>query len=100
MNREQWTFAFSKKAQKQFDKLDAGIQSRIKEAVLQKLVVNPKLHLVHLAGDKAGLYKFRVGDYRLLCSKDDDKFYILVVKVKHRREVYRGVSSPSTSKGA
>ena len=89
MSRAQWTFAFSKKAQKQFNKLDASIQSRIKEAVLHKLVINPKQHLIHLAGDKAGLYKFRVGDYRLLCSRDDEQLYILVVKVKHRREVYK-----------
>lgn len=89
MNGQQWTFAFSKKAQKQFDKLDTHIQSRIKEAVLQKLVINPKQHLIHLAGDKAGLYKFRVGDYRLLCSKDDDQFYVLVVRVKHRRDAYK-----------
>ena len=85
-----WTFEFSKKAEKQFKKIDDQIPSRIKKAVFERLVVNPKLALVPLTGDKAGLYKFRVGDYRLLCSRDDIKLHVLVLKVKHRREVYRG----------
>lgn len=84
-----WTFEFSKKAEKQFTKLDKTIQSRIKKAVLERLVVNPKLVLIPLTGDKKGFYKFRVGDYRLLCSKDDEKFYVLVLKVKHRKEIYK-----------
>jgi len=53
------------------------------------MVINPKLALIPLAGDKAGLYKFRVGDYRLLCSRDDDTLHVLVVKVKHRKDIYR-----------
>jgi mRNA interferase RelE/StbE len=44
--------------------------------------------LIPLLGDKSGFYKFRVGDYRLLCAKEDDKYIITVVKVKHRKEVY------------
>ena len=84
-----WTFEFSKKAEKQFKKLDDAIQSRIKKAVLERLVVNPKLTLIPLTGDKTGLYKFRVEDYRLLCSRNDEKLHVLVVKVRHRKEVYR-----------
>lgn len=85
-----WTFEFLKKAQKQFDKLDSETQSRIKKAVYERLIVNPKIHLIPLSGDKSGLYKFRVGDYRLLCAKNDNELIVLVVKVKHRKEVYRG----------
>ena len=84
-----WAFEFTKKAQKQLDAFDSEVQSRIKKAVLEKLVVNPKEYLIPLAGDKAGYYKFRIGNYRLLCSRDDDNFHILIVKAKHRREIYR-----------
>jgi mRNA interferase RelE/StbE len=80
---------FEKKAEKQFFKLSRDVQERLTKAIDEKLAVNPKEHLIHLSGDKAGFYKFRVGDYRLLCSKDDDKFIILIVKVKHRRDVYK-----------
>jgi mRNA interferase RelE/StbE len=53
------------------------------------LVTNPKLALIPLTGDKANLYKFRVGDYRLLCLRDDEKLHVLVIKVKHRKDVYK-----------
>ena len=82
---------FEQRAKKQFYKLSREVQERLTKAIDEKLSVNPKEYLIPLAGNKAGLYKFRVGDYRLLCSKDDVKLHILVVKVKHRREVYRGV---------
>ena len=84
-----WTFEFTRKAQKQFDALDNAVQSRIKQAVTKKLVVNPRAYLIPLRGDRAGLFKFRVGAYRLLCSLDDERLYVVVVKVKHRKAVYR-----------
>ncbi|MCF6320765.1 MAG: type II toxin-antitoxin system RelE/ParE family toxin [Rhizobiaceae bacterium] len=84
-----WKYKFSKDAQKQLRKLDSKIQSRIKKVIYEKLVLNPQLNLLPLAGDMKGLYKFRVGDYRLLCVKQDEELCILVVKVKHRKEVYR-----------
>ena len=84
-----WTFEFTRKAKKQFDALDSAVQSRIKQAVSKKLMVNPRAYLIPLRGDRAGLFKFRVGAYRLLCSLDDDRLYVVVVKVKHRQAVYR-----------
>jgi mRNA interferase RelE/StbE len=80
---------FEQRAKKQFYKLSREVQERLTKAIDEKLSVNPKEYLIPLTGDKSGLYKFRVGDYRLLCSKDDEKLHVLVVKVKHRREVYR-----------
>ena len=80
---------FEQRAKRQFYKLSREVQERLTKAIDEKLSINPKEYLIPLTGNKVGLYKFRVGDYRLLCSKDDEKFYVLVVKVKHRREVYR-----------
>jgi mRNA interferase RelE/StbE len=81
---------FEQRAKKQFYKLSREVQERLTKAIDEKLSVNPKEYLIPLAGNKAGFYKFRVGDYRILCSRDDEKLTVLVVKVKHRREVYRG----------
>ena len=86
-----YKIVFDKRAQKQFYKLSREVQERLTKAIDEKLAVNPKAHLIRLVDDKSGLYKFRVGDYRLLCFDDEDKLLILVVKVKHRREVYRRV---------
>ena len=42
-----------------------------------------------MAGDKAGLWRYRVGDYRLICQIDDGAELILVLRVAHRKEAYR-----------
>jgi mRNA interferase RelE/StbE len=42
-----------------------------------------------LTGDRQGLWRYRVGDYRIVATIEDDRFVVLVVTVGHRREVYR-----------
>lgn len=84
-----YTVVFGKKAKKQFYNLDRSSQKRITKAIDEKLVPNPKKHLLPLTGDFSGLYKFRVGEYRLLCIRNDDQLRVLVVKVKHRKDVYK-----------
>ncbi len=80
---------FHKNAQKQFLKLARPLQKRIAKAIDEKLIANPDIHLIPLTADMTGFYKFRVGDYRLLCTKKDEVLSVLVLKVKHRKEIYR-----------
>ena len=42
-----------------------------------------------LSGDRTGLWRYRVGDYRIVAAIEDDRFVVLVVTIGHRREVYR-----------
>jgi mRNA interferase RelE/StbE len=42
-----------------------------------------------LSGDKAGLWRYRVGDHRIVCKIDDDRLIVLVVAVGHRKLVYQ-----------
>ena len=42
-----------------------------------------------LTGDRKGLWRYRVRDYRIVASIEDDRFVVLVVTVGHRRQVYR-----------
>ncbi|WP_238539162.1 type II toxin-antitoxin system RelE/ParE family toxin [Novosphingobium sp. AP12] len=42
-----------------------------------------------LAGQLAGLWRYRVGDYRLICEIEDGKHLILVVTIGHRGDIYR-----------
>ncbi len=83
-----WKIEFTKAATKQVQRLDHSVQIRIKKAIEEKLKVNPDLYLIGLLGELSDLYKFRVGDYRLLCSKDGKKLIIHVIAVGHRSEVY------------
>ena len=84
-----WKIVFTKKAQKQIDVLDNSNKSRIKKSILEKLLINPNLYLEPLVGSMGGYYKFRVGDYRLICSKEDNKLTVIVIEIGHRSEVYK-----------
>jgi mRNA interferase RelE/StbE len=52
-------------------------------------MVEPKAHLLPLSGPLRGYGKFRVGPCRLICHRDDSVLLILVIKLDHRRDVYR-----------
>lgn len=77
----------SRAAQKEFDRLDSTLQTRILKK-LKGLEVNPReLGAIKLAGDEA--WRVRVGDYRIIFDIHDDILLVLVVKIGYRREVYR-----------
>lgn len=71
-------------------KLDRGIAARIFEELdeIAKLE-DPRVRGKSLTGNLAGVWRHRVGDYRILCDIDDGRLVILVVDVAHRREVYK-----------
>lgn len=60
---------FTRRAQKDFQKLDQFTQKRIDNAIKEKLEKYPQNHLLPLTGILKGLLKFRVGNYRLICKK-------------------------------
>lgn len=80
---------FKKEADKDMSKLDSKVRLFIRNSIKNKLLVKPDSYLKPLSWDLKWLYKFRVWDYRLICDKKDDKFIILVIRVKHRKDVYR-----------
>lgn len=49
---------------------------------------NPRQFGNPLTGDLKGLWRYRVGDYRMVAAIEDDRFIVLIVTVGHRREVY------------
>ena len=83
------TVVFSANALKQLKKLDKPTSSRIVAymAEVSKLK-NPRERGKMLVGNLLGFWRYRVGDYRILCRIKDDELVIAVVEVGHRREVY------------
>ena len=71
-------------------KLDRGIAARIFEELdeIAKLE-DPRVRGKSLTGNLAGVWRYWVGDFRILCDIDDGRLVILVVDVAHRREVYK-----------
>ena len=83
------TVEFSNKALKQISKLDKVIQTRIFDfmADVAKLE-NPRSRGKPLVGNLIGLWRYRVGDYRILCKIKDEQLIITVVEIGHRSKVY------------
>ena len=75
---------------KEFKKLDRYTQRMIKGWIGKNLqdCQNPRLHGKGLTANRSGQWRYRIGDYRLLCQIDDGKLVILALSVGHRREVY------------
>jgi mRNA interferase RelE/StbE len=83
-----WQIEFEKKADKQFSSLDFHIQKKIVRYLRERIPNDPKLFGKELTGDKAGLWRYRVEDYRVICKLQDDRLVVLVMDVGHRKEIY------------
>ena len=81
---------FVKSAQREFERLSSRMRSKTVEA-LGLLVQNPYSELLKVKKLKGAedLYRIRLGDYRLVYEIRDELLIILVIKIAHRREVYR-----------
>jgi mRNA interferase RelE/StbE len=77
---------FSEKARRQFLKLAKDMQIRIINS-LDRIKIRPEAYVTKLVGDPA--YKLRVGDYRVIMDMDRGKLAILIIKVGHRKNIYK-----------
>ena len=77
-------------ASKQFSRLDKPTQSRIKKYMSEiALLDNPRSRGKALTSNLSGLWRYRVGNYRILCRIHDDRLIITVIEIGHRSTVYR-----------
>ncbi|MFZ2445561.1 MAG: type II toxin-antitoxin system RelE/ParE family toxin [Syntrophobacteraceae bacterium] len=85
-----WNVEFVDTAKRQLRKLDRQWQSAVLDFLEELMSANadPRNRGKALVGDKRGLWRYRVGDYRIICDIQDDILLILVLAVGHRREVY------------
>lgn len=85
-----WKVSFSSDADDELLRLDKPVRERIRKYVkdLEKLA-NPRLRGEPLSSNLSGFWKYRVGDYRLVCRIQDKELLVLVVKIGHRSEVYK-----------
>ena len=68
----------------------AKIYSKIKTIVYPQLKKNPYFgpNIKKLKGEFEGLYRFRIGDYRLFYSIDNDKIIVFILALKQRKDAY------------
>lgn len=80
----------SERFKKEFKKLDHYTQKIIRAWIDRNLVEteNPRLHGKGLTSNRSGQWRYRIGDYRLICTIDDNELIILALTIGHRRAVY------------
>lgn len=84
------TVSFLPSAEKQFLKLDKAVQRRIQKYILElQELHDPRVGGKALVGRLEGLWRYRVGDYRIVCKIMDQQLVIFVVEIGHRREIYK-----------
>jgi mRNA interferase RelE/StbE len=87
-----WQVEFDPDAVKELRKIDRQIQIRILDFLKNRLIPldNPRQLGEALSGSKLGNYwKYRVGDWRIICDLHDQRIVVRVLRIGNRREVYR-----------
>lgn len=86
-----WTIEYSDTAKDQLRKLDKPIARRIVDYMDERIadLENPRSSGKALTGPLGGLWRYRVGDYRVICEIRDGALCILVLELGNRRDVYR-----------
>ncbi len=85
-----YKIVFTDRARKQLKKIDKHIATLI-IGWLEKNIEgseNPRLHGKGLVENKSGQWRYRVGDYRIICQIQDAEIIVLVLEVGHRRGIY------------
>lgn len=88
---KRYNVELSDRFKKEFRKLDKYTQKIIRAWIDKNLAdcENPRAHGKGLTSSRSGQWRYRIGDYRLICSIEDDRLIILALSVGHRREIYK-----------
>lgn len=87
-----WNVELSESADRELSKLDPQHRRRILKFLQERVarLEDPRSLGEALRGSRLGeFWKYRVGDYRLIARIEDDRLMVLVLRVGHRREIYR-----------
>lgn len=82
---------FSKRALKELKKMDKAVSALI-FAWLKKNIdgaVDPRAFGKALKGDKKEMWRYRIGDYRVLANIEDENLTIIAIEIGHRRDIYK-----------
>ena len=85
-----WKVEFDDAAVKELRRLDKVAQRTILQYLRERIASeeDPRRFGKPLSGELAGLWRYRVRDYRIICNIEDEKVVVLVVRVAHRKDAY------------
>lgn len=86
-----WQVEFDQAAVRDLRRLGAEAERRVLRYLRERISgsADPRRLGQALTGDRKGVWRYRVGDYRIVAAIEDGRFVVLVVTVGHRREIYR-----------
>ncbi len=85
-----WTVEFTPAAEKAFGKLNRSDAERILHVIGDVAVLDDPRSRGHaLTGRLGGLWRYRVGDWRVIARIENERLVIVVIEIGHRREIYR-----------
>ncbi|MGB9152293.1 MAG: type II toxin-antitoxin system RelE/ParE family toxin [Alphaproteobacteria bacterium] len=85
-----WTVEFDDRARRELRKLAPETQRAIFRYLRERIAgaADPRPFGSPLRMNLAGLWRYRVGDYRLVCRFEENRLVVFVIKIGHRRDVY------------
>ncbi len=86
-----WQIEIDREAKRDLEKLDPQVTRRIERFLFERVAAleDPRSIGEALRGSKLGsFWKYRVGDFRIICDIQDKKLLILTLRVGHRRQIY------------
>ncbi len=85
-----WTIEYDVRAVKELKKIDRQMQRTILDYLDERIAPldNPRKFGKRLSSNYVGLWRYRIGDYRVICRIEDQKLAILVLRIRHRGAVY------------
>lgn len=85
----QYDIFVSQRAKKEYQKLDATVKHRINKAILQLETNRTPQQFKPLMGSKAAKFRLRIGDWRVLYDVYDENQTVLILRIGHRKDIYR-----------
>lgn len=91
MSELKYRVEFSERALKALKKLNKSVAAILFAWIKKNLdgCRDPRMHGKALTGDLGGLWRYRVGDYRLIAEISDGSVTVVIIEIGHRREVYQ-----------
>jgi mRNA interferase RelE/StbE len=85
-----WSVEWDERARRELRHLDPAVQRRILGYLRQRIAgpEDPRQFGRPLSGGSHGLWRYRIGAYRLVCRIEPERHVVLVLAVGHRKEVY------------
>ncbi|MDZ7662781.1 type II toxin-antitoxin system RelE/ParE family toxin [Thiohalophilus sp.] len=86
-----WRIKYARSVQKSVKKLNPRVRQRLRDYLENRIaqLADPRQIGKPLKGHHSELWRYRVGDYRIICEIQDNSLVVLVVRIGHRKEIYR-----------